>query len=355
MVYHTLTAAIFTTIIMASMVVLTSTEIYTSSFKVQRMVNEEKKVLELMKSYIDRQQERLNLLSNFYTNRLRELDLREEFHLDPKHPNTVYNVIKEYASIYSRVLNEKIDRLCSNKGMFQTVYDMKASDMVKGDYLGFQGPQLEPADAYEIGKIAFSSEEEKKNEQIKETDENPKNGDLSKLDKELNETRPNYTSEPPDLTTVTVSKLCSLGSTSYPQVFYRVSNSRPLFCRYRTALLPYQRFQEEILSVTPFVSVMYHVISDQEAGHIKDRAGGKLKRGLISSKNETVSDIRTTNTAWIYDCDSAIVASISTRIAHITGLETAQRLPDGPSSAEPLQVANYGLGGHYGAHMDVLV
>ncbi|CAG5123945.1 unnamed protein product, partial [Candidula unifasciata] len=128
--------------------------------------------------------------------------------------------------------------------------------------------------------------------------------------------------------------------------------SPSLFCRYREAVLPYYRFQEEILSVSPFASVFYHVISDQEGDSMKDFVRNKLVRGKVGVDNSVVSDIRTSDLAWIYDADSPVATAVAKRIECVTGLDTSQRYPDGPTSGEAFQVVNYGLGGHYEVHMD---
>lgn len=42
--------------------------------------------------------------------------------------------------------------------------------------------------------------------------------------------------------------------------------------------------------------------------------------------------------AWIYDTDSPVAASVAKRVECVTGLDTAQRVPDGPTSGEAFQV-----------------
>lgn len=39
---------------------------------------------------------------------------------------------------------------------------------------------------------------------------------------------------------------------------------RRLVCSYRKASLPYYRFKQELISVSPYVVLFYEVISDQE-------------------------------------------------------------------------------------------
>lgn len=53
---------------------------------------------------------------------------------------------------------------------------------------------------------------------------------------------------------------------------------------------------------------------------------------------------RISKSAWLRDAEAAVVARVSARVAHFTGLSMA--------SAEELQVVNYGIGGHYEPHFD---
>lgn len=48
--------------------------------------------------------------------------------------------------------------------------------------------------------------------------------------------------------------------------------------------------------------------------------------------------------AWLEDSIDPLLARVSRRVSFVTGLST--------ESAEQFQVANYGLGGHYGPHPD---
>lgn len=57
-----------------------------------------------------------------------------------------------------------------------------------------------------------------------------------------------------------------------------------------------------------------------------------------------VADFRICKTAFIGDYEHKIVKDISVRIEDMTGLT--------PSIRDHLQVANYGIGGHYLPHLD---
>ncbi|KAH9513594.1 Prolyl 4-hydroxylase, alpha polypeptide [Bulinus truncatus] len=127
-----------------------------------------------------------------------------------------------------------------------------------------------------------------------------------------------------------------------------------IVCRYREALIPYYRFKEELLSIQPFVSVIYDFVSDRESEHFKFLVKNKLSRAQVfdGKRDGRVSSSRTGQLGWVEDEDSQVVREISMKIEHVTGLETSQILPDGPFYSENFQVVNYGIGGHYDYHTD---
>nr|KAG5692058.1 hypothetical protein BaRGS_021490 [Batillaria attramentaria] len=128
-------------------------------------------------------------------------------------------------------------------------------------------------------------------------------------------------------------------------------------CRYKPSLwIPYITYKEEILSLSPYASLFYEVIYDNEMNALKEFVSGKLTRGQVelhdAEAKQHVSSTRTSDLGWITDSESPIAARLSARVEDITWLDTEQRLPAGPFSGEAFQVVNYGLGGHYVAHWD---
>ncbi|XP_059173650.1 prolyl 4-hydroxylase subunit alpha-2-like [Physella acuta] len=402
-----------TVLTLSALLTLTSSEVFTSSHKVQRMVMDEERMLGGLKLFIDQKYDLLKKMFNFYSERLREVRYRDPSPEDSElyHPNSMYLTIKKYASDYS-VLEDNLENFINSEGEagpiylacqkdltgaqkslvnLQAIYKMKALDMAKGDYLGFQGPPLTSQDAFDIGTMAcrgykfvecadwfnvsltlYNSSDVTPTETIPGITAKmgrayvhlgdlaraeqiykdvlllePNNKEVINLGRELiYEDVNEYT---PDETSQNYSRLCSLENQNHiPD-----PNNPRLVCRYRETLLPYYRFKEEILSVAPFVSVIYNVISDAEGDHLKELAKDKLKRGLTAlTYSESSEELRTSDLAWIADEESEMVSSISKRIGHITGLDTSMREPYGPTSAELLQVVNYGLGGLYVPHLD---
>lgn len=68
-------------------------------------------------------------------------------------------------------------------------------------------------------------------------------------------------------------------------------------------------------------------------------------------RGNTVSNTRTSKVGWLDDAQDPLVARLGARVARLTGLSTDVEGDD----AEMLQVANYGIGGHYNPHHDYLL
>lgn len=72
------------------------------------------------------------------------------------------------------------------------------------------------------------------------------------------------------------SNFCIWRTLNVITCLFQEPNSPRAVCRFREAVLPYYRFKEEILSVSPFASVIYDFISDAEADHMKDFVRNKV-------------------------------------------------------------------------------
>lgn len=107
----------------------------------------------------------------------------------------------------------------------------------------------------------------------------------------------------------------------------------------------------ETLSSDPNLYLFHDVISDSEIEHIKKLAKPQLKRAFVTNTDtgkEFKADYRISQSAWLDDNDSLVVKKISQRIQTTTGLSLDSE------HSEALQVANYGMGGHYEPHHDFL-
>lgn len=103
----------------------------------------------------------------------------------------------------------------------------------------------------------------------------------------------------------------------------------------------------ELVYIHPTVTIYHNVLSDREIAVIKELATPRFKRATVQNYKtgelETAS-YRISKSAWLRADDSEYVATVNQRIEDITDLNV--------DTAEELQVANYGIGGHYEPHFD---
>ncbi|KAI6242530.1 Procollagen-proline 4-dioxygenase [Aphelenchoides fujianensis] len=122
-----------------------------------------------------------------------------------------------------------------------------------------------------------------------------------------------------------------------------------LYCYYKRdrPFLRVAPFKVEILRFSPLVVMFRDVISDDEIEVIQQLAGPKLARAVVQNSQTEQSEpaaYRISKSAWLKDEDHEVVARVSTRMEQMTNLKI--------ETAEKLQIANYGIGGHYEPHID---
>jgi len=105
----------------------------------------------------------------------------------------------------------------------------------------------------------------------------------------------------------------------------------------------------------PPLLTLHDVIYDSEINLIQSLAKPLLQRSTVVGPNgiwRQVSDTRTSQNTWLYEQviqEHPLLMRLQSRFNIITGL-----LADQEGHAEALQVANYGVGGHYVPHYDYL-
>jgi prolyl 4-hydroxylase len=104
----------------------------------------------------------------------------------------------------------------------------------------------------------------------------------------------------------------------------------------------------EILRYEPLVVVFHEVISDYEISVVKELATPRLKRATV--QNAKTGELETANyriskSAWLKDHEHPVIHRINQRIDLMTNLNQ--------DTSEDLQVANYGIAGHYEPHYDM--
>ncbi|XP_023804863.1 prolyl 4-hydroxylase subunit alpha-1 [Oryzias latipes] len=98
---------------------------------------------------------------------------------------------------------------------------------------------------------------------------------------------------------------------------------------------------------SPYIVRYHDVASEKEMETVKELAKPRLRRATVHDPQTgklTTAQYRVSKSAWLGSHEHPIVDRINQRIEDITGLDV--------STAEDLQVANYGVGGQYEPHFD---
>ncbi|XP_052071020.1 prolyl 4-hydroxylase subunit alpha-2-like isoform X3 [Mytilus californianus] len=123
-----------------------------------------------------------------------------------------------------------------------------------------------------------------------------------------------------------------------------------LVCRYKTnndPLLLINPAKEEEIYLDPYVVAYHNIISDYELAVIKSIATPKLGRATVHNAKTgklEFAHYRVSKSAWLRPDDDIVIERVNKRISAVTKLEM--------DTAEDLQIANYGIGGHYEPHFD---
>ncbi|CAJ0942697.1 unnamed protein product, partial [Mesorhabditis belari] len=122
-----------------------------------------------------------------------------------------------------------------------------------------------------------------------------------------------------------------------------------LYCYYKMdrPFLRLAPFKVEIIRFNPMAVLFRGVLLDDEITAIKSYAQPKLARATVQNsvtgQLETAS-YRISKSAWLREEEYPIVERVNKRLELMTNLDM--------DTAEELQIANYGIGGHYDPHFD---
>lgn len=131
--------------------------------------------------------------------------------------------------------------------------------------------------------------------------------------------------------------------------FQSVKATSQLYSYYKRdrAFLKIAPFKVQIMRFNPLAVLFKDVISDEEVETIQWLATPKLNRATVQNSEtgqlETAS-YRISKSAWLKGNIHEVVGRVNQRLELMTNLEM--------STAEELQIANYGIGGHYDPHFD---
>ncbi|XP_063059035.1 prolyl 4-hydroxylase subunit alpha-2-like isoform X2 [Engraulis encrasicolus] len=124
-----------------------------------------------------------------------------------------------------------------------------------------------------------------------------------------------------------------------------------LFCRYqdgnRNPRLLFKPALEEDEWDSPHIVRYLDALTDQQIDKIKEIAKPRLARATVRDPKTgvlTTASYRVSKSAWLEGEEDPVIEQVNQRIEDITGLTV--------TTAELLQVANYGVGGQYEPHFD---
>ncbi|XP_076257689.1 prolyl 4-hydroxylase subunit alpha-1 isoform X2 [Rhynchophorus ferrugineus] len=123
-----------------------------------------------------------------------------------------------------------------------------------------------------------------------------------------------------------------------------------LKCRYMSQGNPFLKFapfKVEEAYLNPNLYIFHDVMSDDEIKTVKKLAQPRFRRATVQNSKTgelEVAQYRISKSAWLKEDEDERISVITRRINDMTGLTM--------STAEELQVVNYGIGGHYEPHFD---
>lgn len=135
-----------------------------------------------------------------------------------------------------------------------------------------------------------------------------------------------------------------------------IADESRLVCRLETRNIPYfflKPLRVEERSLKPYVVQFHNLITDAQTDLLREIAEPKLSRSMVQAGKgtEIVSVSRTSQNAWVGPDDHPLMAKVYKLVETVTGLSTD--VDNG--HAEIVQIANYGMGGHYTPHYDYLL
>ncbi|KAJ6644589.1 Prolyl 4-hydroxylase subunit alpha-2, partial [Pseudolycoriella hygida] len=127
-----------------------------------------------------------------------------------------------------------------------------------------------------------------------------------------------------------------------------IRETSAFFCRYLStnSFTKLARFKIEELNLDPYIISFVDVLSENETRFLKHTSSSKQGPGTVLDANlqESISSRRIAQTSWHNKTDDKTFQKLSRRVEDMTNLSQ--------NHAEPLQIQNYGIGGHYVGHWD---
>ncbi|XP_040480166.1 prolyl 4-hydroxylase subunit alpha-1 isoform X3 [Ursus maritimus] len=372
---------------------------FTSIGQMTDLIHTEKDLVTSLKDYIKAEEDKLEQIKKW----AEKLDrLTSTATKDPEgfvgHPVNAFKLMKrlntEWSELENLVLKDMSDGFISNLTIqrqyfpndedqvgaakallrLQDTYNLDTDTISKGNLPGVKHKSfLTVEDCFELGKVAYTEADYYHTElwmeqALRQLDEDPEhqraNGNLKYFEyimakeKDVNKSASDDQS---DQKTTLKKKGAAVDYLPERQKYEMLCRGegikmtprrqKKLFCRYhdgnRNPKFILAPAKQEDEWDKPRIIRFHDIISDAEIEIVKDLAKPRLRRATIS--NPITGDLETVHyriskSAWLSGYENPVVSRINMRIQDLTGLDV--------STAEELQVANYGVGGQYEPHFD---
>ncbi|CAK5047058.1 unnamed protein product [Meloidogyne enterolobii] len=122
-----------------------------------------------------------------------------------------------------------------------------------------------------------------------------------------------------------------------------------LYCYYKMdrPFLRLAPIKVEIIRFEPLAVIFRNIIADEEIEILKRLSMPRMSRSKVQhlkTGEPIIAPYRISKIAWLYPGENKVVLQLFKRMVFMTNLNML--------SAEPVQVGNYGIGGHFRPHFD---
>lgn len=122
------------------------------------------------------------------------------------------------------------------------------------------------------------------------------------------------------------------------------AETRDLHCKFESYKVPFLKlapFKMEVINFEPKILLFHDSLYDSETKLFKEKSLPTIKRSELSGR---ASSLRTSEGTFVSYKDDDALKNFAQRIEDMTQLSVGE--------SEIIQVANYGIGGHYAPHFD---
>lgn len=267
---------------------------------------------------------------------------RDILPLEDSHMQTIYNEMKSFPTEddLEIVYNVLLD--------LQKMYNLKANDLARGYIMNsFTGASLTPKSCYELTKMACTETDIYDHEMCHEW--------YQEVVRRINETAYHqYDLDKLERNHENMKIYSNLCAASTNQTYIENASNSNLKCflwdNHHHPRLVLQPIRTELLSTDPTIVLFHGAISDKIIEHLENEAATKLDTATTGNDEDTIDihGLRIAHNFWLEEPNDKVVRYLDQFAEAITGLVI-------DDFSDYLQIANYGVGGHYKPHYDASV